>query len=493
MYLDRPIFTFPINWSDPVNKSFTYDLKEVQLGFGAEYFTGMADFVAQGYEVTCDLRGDDTIAAFDAFTEALNGRLVGFWLPAPIETMQVVSAQSMSSFKIARQGLSATWQDHPDVHLYFSLPGQLSNAAAITGVVDNGDGTETVTIDSVLLMLSGVDAARLSVFRLHYVRLADDTESATFPAEGWQRRTIKVLELPEEYTAIETGEQRIFLYHFYAEAPMICDWYYTNFAAPVVSQGILFTPWQMEHGSLTRDLKLEASQTEIDAKYSADHPFALMLPIQFPKPLWVEIFSITFSDLDDRARDFFGRVVSVEDAGDQIKATCQSLVWALANKIPGPYIGPNCPWALYDKATCKLMRGAYDSTAVILAIDSTSYPPSIHVALDLWLSSRTYNHWFAQGWLDSGVGADCEMRTILDSVVDNGDDPNPNNLKLTLNAPLFKAQVGDRIQVIPGCDGSAATCQTKFHNYLNFGGFPAVPATNPALVAQQATSPGGKK
>ncbi len=41
--------------------------------------------------------------------------------------------------------------------------------------------------------------------------------------------------------------------------------------------------------------------------------------------------------------------------------------------------------------------------------------------------------------------------------------------------PGFAAAAGDRFRVVAGCDKSAATCQAKFANFLNFRGFPHVP------------------
>jgi len=38
---------------------------------------------------------------------------------------------------------------------------------------------------------------------------------------------------------------------------------------------------------------------------------------------------------------------------------------------------------------------------------------------------------------------------------------------------------GDTVRIYPGCDHSLATCDAKFSNSLNYGGFPFVPLINP--------------
>ena len=52
----------------------------------------------------------------------------------------------------------------------------------------------------------------------------------------------------------------------------------------------------------------------------------------------------------------------------------------------------------------------------------------------------------------------------------------------TLWLPMPNAiQTGDAYSVYPGCDKRFATCQTKFSNAVNFGGFPYVPGVGNIL------------
>ena len=53
---------------------------------------------------------------------------------------------------------------------------------------------------------------------------------------------------------------------------------------------------------------------------------------------------------------------------------------------------------------------------------------------------------------------------------------------LTLHVP-FSGEVftGTTVDVYPGCDGLAPTCDTKFSNLSNFRGFPYIPNKNPAV------------
>ena len=92
--------------------------------------------------------------------------------------------------------------------------------------------------------------------------------------------------------------------------------------------------------------------------------------------------------------------------------------------------------------------------------------------------------------METGIRLDYELRTVFSSVWDSG----ALTLTMKLNAPLLKAIVGQEVQLMPGCDGLAETCRTKFNNFDNFPGFVDIPADNPSFKAfDNKTSAGDKK
>ena len=54
-----------------------------------------------------------------------------------------------------------------------------------------------------------------------------------------------------------------------------------------------------------------------------------------------------------------------------------------------------------------------------------------------------------------------------------------NAAVLQLMAPLTGLAPGAAVELVAGCDRTAATCQGRFGNIANFGGFPALPKRNP--------------
>ena len=97
-------------------------------------------------------------------------------------------------------------------------------------------------------------------------------------------------------------------------------------------------------------------------------------------------------------------------------------------------------------------------------------------------------NWFAGGWVEFGAGATFQRRGILQSTalaagalsVTVDRDPNPYPV------------AGDHVVLYPGCDQTVTTCQSKFGNFLNFGGHPFLPIANPSVIVQPATGSGKK-
>jgi uncharacterized phage protein (TIGR02218 family) len=494
-YLTRPVFEFAIDWADPVNKAFSFDLRETPIGFGAEVFQSLQQYVVQGYQIVVDLNtdwatGSSQIQEFDDFTAALTGRLKGFWLPAPFEGMEITAGiAGQPQFDIKRQRLAETWRDNPDVHLWFERDAYSSQPAKIINVVDLGTGFERVTIGAVLTDNDQMLSPGSRVKRLHYVRLAEDVESGRFEAEGWQRRSVRVVELPQEYALAETGELPVYLYHFWLNAPMDVHWYYTSFAANVISGNneYLAKPG-INHGAHRRSVRIEAETIDIEWVWADDHALALFVPLPFPRPMNVEVLEADYAIPDTTKKIFVGQVRAVPDRGDQLVAQCDSFGVILKRKMPRMYIQKECNFQVYEPRTCKAVQAFFEEPATIISSNALVYPPTVTIRLKFPEAAHVVADYFAQGWIETGQQKRYELRSVI------GSTGSVDVVTLTLNAPLRHATAGQSLVAVPGCDGQAATCDTKFDNFINFGGFPAVPDKNLSLKAvENRVSAGDKK
>lgn len=489
-YLGRPVFDFPVNWASEISRAFTYDLREVSLGFSAEIFTSRQQYVVNGWTAALELITEEEIDAVDTFFNALSGRLLGFWIPVPFDACKIVGSVDATGFDIEDQGLRNSWASSPDKHLFFSINGT-QRAAKIAAVADNGNGTERVTLES------AIDPAASpgdTVSRLHYVRLAEDIERMSFPRESHQQRPIKVIELPHEYSDAELAEASdvfdpIYLYHFFALAPIDNHWFYTSFASDVISADELYKSAAITHGNLKQSTSFQAEALEIRAAFSQDHPLSLYLPFPLSKPIHVEVFSARMSDPEDRTLLFSGTVRKVSDNGQYLTAQCDSFLSILSQRIPAMLIKKDCDYQLFEQRTCKAIQAQFQSLGEITAIDNDAQPPTVEMNLLVPTGPKLAADYFAQGWLETGRKLNYEERTIFRSTWDAG----ASRLTLIINGPLIHAQVGQQIFINPGCDGLAQTCKDKFDNFIHFPGFIAVPKNNPNLTAIENHTAGGDK
>jgi hypothetical protein len=490
-YLNSPICPFAIDWDDAVQRSITLDLRSTALGFGAEYFTPTADYTVNGWEFSlCHKDGNDLLA-FESFADSLTGRLNGFWLPCPLQTAVFADGISTTQFNIVGEGLADTWNSRPDQHLLFTFPDSTQAAAQVTGVTATGQ-TEQVTLAT---PLPQVPPPGTVITRLHYVRFADDSEQLDFLAEGVATMKLSVVELPLEYTNAATGLQPIYLYHFWMEAPVATDWYFTSFAAPVVSNGKVYRPWPMSHGEIKQTTDGNSNPVDITAKPDPTHPFSLLAGVPPGKVLWCDISLCCLPNPDAAKKIFSGFASSVVDDGIKYTAHCDTRLAWLKTKLPRFYVGTLCNWTLFDPNTCQVTRAYFETTVTLTGFIDGSGSPGLQCTFNFGFQQNNWQaqNWFQGGTLEAGAGLNYELRSIVASSWDNV----ANVLELTLNAPLIRNTVGSELQITAGCDhtsGGPNGCIVKFNNFPNFGGFVDVPDQNLSLQGlNSSVSQGNKK
>ena len=95
---------------------------------------------------------------------------------------------------------------------------------------------------------------------------------------------------------------------------------------------------------------------------------------------------------------------------------------------------------------------------------------------------------FAPRWFERGVlKVEQGKAAGLSALIKNDRVPGAGRRELVLwEAPAIALQPGDRVRLIAGCDKRGATCRLKFDNYLNFRGFPHLPAEDWLMAPQVA-------
>lgn len=122
----------------------------------------------------------------------------------------------------------------------------------------------------------------------------------------------------------------------------------------------------------------------------------------------------------------------------------------------------NCPHALYSAGLgqCNANRAPLRVDAALATVAGAQVQAAAWAAYP--------DGWFAGGWIEWQVGTATERRFIVAHA----------GITLTLLTPPLAA-VGTIVATYPGCDGTLATCNSRFGNSANFGGQPWIPEKNP--------------
>lgn len=170
----------------------------------------------------------------------------------------------------------------------------------------------------------------------------------------------------------------------------------------------------------------------------------------------------------DPAITWIGRVVNVSFKDNVAEITASPLSSSL--KRPGlrrPY-QLDCAHVLYEINSCRVIQDSFLIPATLTAVSgniitSTGFIVSINPTFDAT--------WFVGGIVESTTGTLVTRRFVTEHNNATGE--------LTLNLPFEGILAGDTVTAFPGCDRRIATCDGKFANLPNHGGFPYIPEKNP--------------
>lgn len=215
-------------------------------------------------------------------------------------------------------------------------------------------------------------------------------------------------------------------------------------------------------------LKRDAVAQGMDAAKSA---LTLKVPPDCALVLWLmqaaadaEQVSVTLSRAASLSPDggaqldavqWLGRVASLESADDGAVIRCESALVSLKRIGLRRLYSRSCTHVLYSAACGAAVRS---ETAQALFMSDP-----LHVSLAA--PPAVLGGALGGGWVQR---ADGRRLMILSQ----------SGAQLTL---LFPGTLnpGEAITLVAGCDHGTDTCQNRFNNLDNYGGFPSIPGTNP--------------
>jgi uncharacterized phage protein (TIGR02218 family) len=146
----------------------------------------------------------------------------------------------------------------------------------------------------------------------------------------------------------------------------------------------------------------------------------------------------------------------------------QRLTRLLTRSLPVFNAGPRCPHVLYD-VNCRAVRNNFT-----LGVSTSIVPVLTVTGFDGRLVTISSDGGVPEQWAQNGELVHLPTNERMPILSQSG-------TIITMQSPISGMQVGDAITVCAGCAKDIQTCQVKFANQVNFGGFPQLPTKNPFL------------
>lgn len=263
-------------------------------------------------------------------------------------------------------------------------------------------------------------------------------------------------------TSIQEG-QPVELYVFTAGVRVF---YYTAAPETLIYETKEYQALQIERGAIED----AGDISKVGMSVTAQRDIGVADLFRVAPPSEVVVLNIYRLQLSDGALEkklfWTGRVLSCEwMEGSRCTFSCESLLSSMRRPGLRRLYQRQCPHVLYG-AACGLVNTSHRTTIVLddpfsEVTGTTVKDPAIDAQPD---------GFFAGGYLEfEAAPGVIERRGIRTHVAD----------AITLTHPIQGLAVTATVQLFAGCDHTLETCNTKFSNADNYGGFPFVPKINP--------------
>jgi hypothetical protein len=257
------------------------------------------------------------------------------------------------------------------------------------------------------------------------------------------------------YGLIETAtaEGRPYFLYLFAEGAHL--WRFTSRASAWVSpagaiaeetEDLIWAASAVSHGSILQSS--DPRRVDLSVSFPLSDPFAR----RYLGPRGRAVTTLTIFRGHEQVpgevvAHWKGRIVSARVAGRVITLRCESLFTSLRRDGIRARYQRLCRHALYAGG-CRLVPA------------TAGYPAG-------WFRGGVLRHAGLMGFITGHSGAAITLAGRLPE------------LEAAIDASFATGPVSVPIELAPGCDLRRETCQGKFGNLLNYGGFPDIPGRNP--------------
>lgn len=216
----------------------------------------------------------------------------------------------------------------------------------------------------------------------------------------------------------------------------------------VVFNGRIFTPTIISRGAI--QLTDNFLKNNLQVKMSRTHSFARMLLTYTPE------VPVTLTIYRNSTVYWRGQVLGANGSGLFIELDCLTNYSKTLRPAITPRIQLTCRHQLYSEG-CGLIKSNFGFSTTIATIIS---------GLEFTVTSVNSNP--DSYYLNGEIFWNNQRRNIIKQI----------GTSLKISYPFIGTLTGSAI-IYPGCDKIENTCNVKFNNRLNFGGFSRLPLKNP--------------
>lgn len=237
---------------------------------------------------------------------------------------------------------------------------------------------------------------------------------------------------------------------------------YTSAATDVTVNSKLFTAKPISRSAI--EATPEAARSALTITGPRDLPVADLYRVAPPSDVvTLTVYRYHETDGDGEiATIWTGRVLNARwKPNSTVELMCEPIYTSMARPGLRRLYQRTCPHVLYS-AACGALSGAVGLTTTVDAVSGATITITAADAYADGYFSGGYVEWETQ----TGV---YERRMIH----------NHTAASLALASAIIGLATGTTIHIFPGCDKTLATCNTRFSNADNYGGFPWIPTKNP--------------
>lgn len=193
--------------------------------------------------------------------------------------------------------------------------------------------------------------------------------------------------------------------------------------------------------------------------------FAMSFITQTPEDKTVlTIFRGHYGDITSDGFDFQvywkGRVLGAEISGNEVTLVCESIFTSLRRTGIRARYEYSCRHPLYASG-CSVNKSLFITNGTLSAISSNRLTLTVNEC------SLKPNGYFSGGFIEiNGIKRFISIHSGA-------------SLQLMNSFAIDDIAIGQPVGVYAGCDHLKTTCENKFNNVINFGGFPYIPSRNP--------------